>query len=169
MDLTRSAAVLCLLAVAPTGAVGQAPDPAVERARLGSQRIQAEVERRAREESADADPVAGPASGAAGQPSPAPPATTSASGSPSPSPPTAPSPSPSRAPSIAPAPAGTTAPSAPGESTRPAPAVSQSATGPDHTTRVLEQLRQLGQLKDAGYLTDEEFQRIKSRIIQGEF
>jgi hypothetical protein len=38
------------------------------------------------------------------------------------------------------------------------------ATGAD-MARVLEQLRQLGELKDAGYVTDEEFDRIKERIL----
>ncbi|MGI9270552.1 MAG: SHOCT domain-containing protein [Woeseiaceae bacterium] len=31
--------------------------------------------------------------------------------------------------------------------------------------RVLEQLRELGELKDAGYLTDEEFQQLKDEIL----
>ena len=31
--------------------------------------------------------------------------------------------------------------------------------------RVLEQLRELGELKDAGYLSDEEFQELKEAII----
>lgn len=33
----------------------------------------------------------------------------------------------------------------------------------------LEQIRTLGELKDAGYLTDEEFARIKSRILDSNF
>lgn len=33
----------------------------------------------------------------------------------------------------------------------------------------LEQLRTLGELKDAGYLTDEEFMRIKKRILEARF
>lgn len=35
-------------------------------------------------------------------------------------------------------------------------------------SRTLEQLRTLGELKDRGYVTDEEFQRIKRRILDGE-
>ena len=34
-------------------------------------------------------------------------------------------------------------------------------------TRALEQLRELGALKDAGYLTDEEFQLLKQKILDG--
>ena len=36
-------------------------------------------------------------------------------------------------------------------------------------SRALEQLRTLGELKDAGYLTDEEFARIKNRILESRF
>jgi len=39
----------------------------------------------------------------------------------------------------------------------------------DRTERVLQQLRELGALKDAGYLTDAEFQRIKQRILDSHF
>ena len=34
-------------------------------------------------------------------------------------------------------------------------------------TRALEQLRELGALKDAGYLTDEEFRLLKAKILDG--
>jgi uncharacterized protein with von Willebrand factor type A (vWA) domain len=34
-------------------------------------------------------------------------------------------------------------------------------------TRALEQLRELGALKDAGYLTDEEFRLLKDKILDG--
>ena len=43
------------------------------------------------------------------------------------------------------------------------------STDVDRTERGLEQLRELGKLKDAGYLTDAEFQRIKQRILDGQF
>lgn len=33
--------------------------------------------------------------------------------------------------------------------------------------RVLEQLRELGELKDAGYLTDDEFSALKEKILDG--
>jgi hypothetical protein len=62
---------------------------------------------------------------------------------------------------------------------RPEPVPSQPASGPaasarppaveDRTGRGLEQLRELGRLKDAGYLTDAEFQRIKQRILDSHF
>jgi hypothetical protein len=51
-------------------------------------------------------------------------------------------------------------------SKRPDPA---PATDADRTDRALEQLRELGKLKDAGYLTDAEFQRIKQRILDTHF
>jgi hypothetical protein len=34
-------------------------------------------------------------------------------------------------------------------------------------SRALEQLRELGALKDAGYLTDEEFELLKKKILEG--
>lgn len=43
------------------------------------------------------------------------------------------------------------------------------AGGTADMSRALEQLRTLGELKDAGYLTDEEFARIKSRILESQF
>jgi len=39
----------------------------------------------------------------------------------------------------------------------------------DRTERGLQQLRELGKLKDAGYLTDAEFQRIKQQILEIHF
>lgn len=39
----------------------------------------------------------------------------------------------------------------------------------DRTGRALEQLRELGRLKDAGYLTEAEFQRVKQRILDEHF
>jgi hypothetical protein len=39
----------------------------------------------------------------------------------------------------------------------------------DRTERGLQQLRELGKLKDAGYLTDAEFQRIKQQILDIHF
>lgn len=43
------------------------------------------------------------------------------------------------------------------------------AVDADRTERALEQLGALGKLKDAGYLTDDEFQRIKQRILDSHF
>jgi hypothetical protein len=39
----------------------------------------------------------------------------------------------------------------------------------DRTDRGLRQLRELGKLKDAGYLTDPEFARIKQQILDSHF
>lgn len=36
-------------------------------------------------------------------------------------------------------------------------------------TRALQQLQTLGELRDAGYVTDEEFARIKNRILDDQF
>jgi hypothetical protein len=47
--------------------------------------------------------------------------------------------------------------------TRPAP------VDADRTDRGLRQLRELGKLKDAGYLTDPEFTRIKQQILDSYF
>jgi hypothetical protein len=129
MTHRRATAILCLLAAAPALALGQAPDPAAERARLANERIQAEAERRAREESEQQNRTPAPA----GQPAAAP------------NPPT--QPQEARTPTAPPRP----------------------STDADRTERGLEQLRELGKLKDAGYLTDAEFQRIKQRILDGQF
>jgi hypothetical protein len=55
--------------------------------------------------------------------------------------------------------AGKQAPSAEANSPPPADRIEMS--------RALEQLRELGSLKDAGYLTDEEFQLLKKKILDG--
>ena len=67
---------------------------------------------------------------------------------------------------------------APG-STRTGPSPSPAADGTaqtrpapidvDRTDRGLRQLRELGKLKDAGYLTDPEFARIKQQILDSHF
>ncbi|MCU0975108.1 MAG: SHOCT domain-containing protein [Steroidobacteraceae bacterium] len=132
MTHRRATAIVCLLAFAPGLALGQAPDPAAERARLANERIQAEAERRAREESEQQNRALEPV----GQPAAAP------------TPPAQPTPA-----------QGAVTPAAP----RRPPA------DPDRTERGLEQLRELGKLKDAGYLTDAEFQRIKQRILDSQF
>lgn len=62
-------------------------------------------------------------------------------------------------------------PAVSGTAATPAPspgAASRSASGERaELSLVLEQLRTLGELKDAGYVDDEEFERIKQRIIDG--
>jgi type II secretory pathway pseudopilin PulG len=48
----------------------------------------------------------------------------------------------------------------------PAPPVEYAAaTAPTDTSEMLDQLQQLGQLRDAGVLTDAEFQEQKDRIL----
>jgi len=129
MTHRRAAAILCLLAAAPALALGQAPDPAAERARLANERIQAEAESRAREESEQQNRTPEPT----GQPA-----------------------------------AASNPPTQPQEARNPAEPRRPSADA-DATERGLEQLRALGKLKDAGYLTDAEFQRIKQRILDSHF
>ena len=54
-----------------------------------------------------------------------------------------------------------------GEAATPGPR--RPSTEADRTERGLQQLRELGKLKDAGYLTDAEFQRIKQQILDIHF
>lgn len=65
---------------------------------------------------------------------------------------------------------------APAQSAQGVPAPSQAPAGParpstdaDRTERGLEQLRELARMKDAGYLTDAEFQRVKQKILDSHF
>lgn len=73
----------------------------------------------------------------------------------------------------APAPAGETrsvVTAAPASSAQAAPLVEaprESAQPPRDVERMLEQIRTLGELRDAGYVTDTEFERIKQRILDG--
>ncbi len=58
-----------------------------------------------------------------------------------------------------------------GPAPTPAPtAVPASASAADQLrmSRTLEQIKTLGELRDAGYITDEEFQRIKKKVLDGE-
>ena len=151
MSTPRAAALLCLFCLGPGLAAGQTPDAASERARLGNQRIQAEAERRMREEREVQRAAPDVRSESTGEPSrqagpPTSSGATEPTGSYSP-PPTGPS-------SMA---AGSASPLGP--------------TGADDelTERALKQLRDLGELKDAGYVTDEEFRRIKARILERQF
>jgi hypothetical protein len=48
-------------------------------------------------------------------------------------------------------------------------AAGNPGTDPAGISRALEQLRELGELHDAGYLTDEEFERVKQRILDSRF
>ncbi len=150
MTAPRAAALICLLCFAPLPAVGQSSDAASERARLGNQRIQAEAERRMREErelqSRTSDRTGEPTSA---QPQPI--GSPAAAGSDEP---IRPEPPPSRPESAEP------------ESGSP---LRGPVADDEPTTRALHQLRELGELKDAGYVTDEEFRRIKERILERQF
>jgi hypothetical protein len=42
-------------------------------------------------------------------------------------------------------------------------------TDAERTAQGLGQLRELGKLKDAGYLTEAEFQRVKQKILDSHF
>lgn len=147
--------------LAPGLAQAQTTDTAAERARLGEDRARIEAERRAREAQAEqAVHETDLASEAAAPPTPpdiirdeapreeavAPAAVPGAESSP----PVAKAPPP---PADVPTPAGT----------------ADVQAGPAEISRTLEQLRELGELKDAGYLTDEEFERIKQRILDRRF
>ena len=149
-------------ALAPGLLHAQAADTATERARLGDARARIEAERRAREAGAEqAAAQAGVASEAATPP--APPPDISRNEAP-------------REEAVAPAavPGAESSPPVgkvtPPPADKPPPAgTADVQTDPAEISRTLEQLRELGELKDAGYLTDEEFQRIKQRILDRRF
>ncbi|KPJ79349.1 MAG: hypothetical protein AMJ58_12320 [Gammaproteobacteria bacterium SG8_30] len=151
MSKTRPAALLCLLGLGPGLAAGQTPDAASERARLGNQRTQAEAERRMREErevQRAAPDVLGESTGETSRQ----PGTPTSSGVVDPT--------------------GSYSPPRSGPSSMAAGSVAPPrppATDDELTERALKQLRDLGELKDAGYVTDEEFQRIKQRILERQF
>lgn len=46
-------------------------------------------------------------------------------------------------------------------------ATREGAPSPADVDRMLQQIRTLGELRDAGYVTDSEFERIKRRILDG--
>ena len=186
MKTVLIAGLLALLTPLPQQAAAQ--DAAAERARIANQRIIADSERRRieseqRREQHDqesgsnlddgGDPAAGSAERVPAAPAPAA------------------RPAPPRPPESVPV-AETTAGSATDTpASRPAPprppiepgmtAVSQGTTAdstqsisdneaapsPTPTAEMLEQLRDLGELRDAGYVTDDEFEAIKQRILNG--
>ncbi len=59
------------------------------------------------------------------------------------------------------------APAVAGTATRPATSPAPGAADRAELSLVLQQLKALGELKDAGYVDEEEFERIKQRIIDG--
>ncbi len=127
---------LLLSAIAPGLVLAQTDDTATERARIADQRIKYEAERRAREEEERLKQAQAESADRY---------------------------------------------NTAGETTEPSeqrgPAASEPvARGAENTTdvapadriemsRALEQLRELGALRDAGYLTDEEFQLLKKKIL----
>ena len=61
-------------------------------------------------------------------------------------------------------------PEAPAPAVQAAPLVAaprEAAEPPADVDRMLEQIRTLGELRDAGYVTETEFERIKQRILDG--
>lgn len=139
--LALASALVTMLAALP--AYAQTTDTAAERARLANERIQLEAQRRAEEERRRQEREA------------------------------AESETPTQAPDAGPAGAD--------QQPRPraAPAARETVRAPaapplppaddDRISRALEQLRELGELRDAGYVTDEEFERIKTRILDSRF
>ena len=131
---------ICLALFVVQSAHAQADDTATQRSQIANQRIQAEAELRAREEAerrrqAEAQARAQEELAAAR-------AAEARTRSPAAAPQAAPRPTPLPA-------------------ARPADAVVPDAG----MSKVLEQIRTLGELKDAGYVTEAEFERIKARIL----
>jgi hypothetical protein len=156
MLMLRTAAILApaILGIAMLApAHAQDADTAAERARLANERIRLEAQRRAEEEKRRREEAEAAASADAAPAADAPPREPGAE----PQPGTA-------AARTATPPA--VAPAAPRTAPRTAP---PAAAGDDGISRALEQLRELGELRDAGYVTEEEFERIKSRILEREF
>lgn len=134
------ALVLTLIAtawlMAPVRGPAQSTDMAAERARIADQRIQAEAERRAREEEQRQEEAeARAAEGRAAAAA-------------------------LRQPEVPDRPRETLPPVAVTGGVPPA----APAAGADLSDS-LEQIRTLGELRDAGYVTEDEFERIKARIL----
>lgn len=133
-------------ALVQAAAYGQDPDTASERERLGNERARIEAERRAQDSGTELA-----AQGDSG------PATTAAE--------TVPGANPVEAPAAAPA----AAVPLPAEDTGVSGAPSVADDDTVDISQALEQLRELGELKDAGYVTQDEFDRIKRRIMKDRF
>lgn len=128
-----------LVALCPLLAVAQNDDVAEQRGQIANQRIQAEADRRVEDQSVSEVPVAdAPAEPAA--------ATAASAGAAA---------APTESAEIVPAPATVTPDTMPAEDR-------------DSISTMLEQLQELGALRDAGHVTDEEFELIKSRILEAE-
>lgn len=137
--MKSSAAAMFVFFLGPMIALAQADDPAEERARLANQRIQAEMERRQREEQEHAETAAREEAARADEVARSEPLRASQIDQVTQTPP------PDR------------------------PPVPPAATGTVDVSAALEQLRTLGELRDAGYITDEEFARIKKKILDRQF
>lgn len=137
----NKALVVVFLLLFASMAWAQADDMAAERARLANQRIEAEA--RAREEQERQARLAAERELAAVPQQTAPPVAVEARRT------TAETP--------APTPQSARDDVAPGDATIPSADVD----------RILQQIRTLGELRDAGYVTDAEFERIKRRILDG--
>jgi len=163
----------CFLAsVVALGAWAQAPNPAEERARLANQRIQVEADRQAAEEERaraerarlanqriEAEAARQAAEERARQ--------DMAAGAVARQPADAGA---ARSPTVAAVPSSSVSQSPAGEPPQPTVGAETARQARDvQTSRALEQLRQLGELRDAGYVTDEEFDRIKNRILDDRF
>jgi hypothetical protein len=131
----------CIALFALEAGHAQANDTATERSRIADERIRAEAERRAREEEERQRHAEAQARKQAEAATLVAPQTRPQSASP-------PRPAPDPAPAA-----------------RVLPANSEAAGA--QMSRVLEQLRTLGELRDAGYVTEQEFDRIKERILDG--
>ena len=133
-------ALLVVVAMAPATAL--ADDVAAERARLANQRIQAEEERRAREEEQRLEQAKAQAQASSEDP-------------------------------------GETTVGVAESAEQPRDAGSEPVTRSTQggvsgapvdkieMSRALEQLRELGALREAGYLTEEEFEQLKKKILDG--
>lgn len=155
LALAMMLAITLVTIPAALPAYAQSTDTAAERARLANERIQLEAQRRAEEErqrrerealESEIQKSENRQSEAQAQAADAAPTRTDEQPRP-------------RA-----APAATETATAPAAAPPPLP-----PAGDDRISRALEQLRELGELRDAGYVTDEEFERIKTRILDSRF
>ena len=139
MSFRASFTIVGLVALWPLLAVAQTDDVAEQRGQIANPRIQAEADRRVEDELASPEPgAATPAEPAA--------ATAAITGAAAATPESA---------DFVPAPATVTPDTAPAEDR-------------GSSSTMLEQLRELGALRDAGYVTEEEFELIKARILEAE-
>lgn len=164
-----------LLAQAPLPAYAQADDVAAERARLAYERIEAEAkarEQQMREGRVQSPQPAATAPAAARPPSAAREPSLAASPVPNNERPAAPRPQARTEAAAGASPgsgAGAVSSLPASRSTVPPAGSVRPGAGSEDLSRALEQLRTAGELKDAGYITQEEFERIKARILDSQF